>query len=116
MTEPITPELKHHVQSTFLDALRFRRAVKAFDETRQLAPEDFRFICEAARLAPSSHGLEPWNILVHRDPELKAKFIDRTGANVEQAGKASHLVAFTAKTAKGIDPDTSVYLGHITTE
>jgi nitroreductase len=109
----MTPELKHHVQSTFIEALEFRRAIKAFDETRHLAPEDFRFICEAARLAPSSNGIEPWNLIVLREPRLRAEFVQRTGANPEQAAKASHLVAITAKTAQGIDPDTSEYLGHI---
>jgi nitroreductase len=109
----MTPELKHHVKTTLMDALQFRRAIKAFDDTRQLPPEDFRFICEAARLAPSSHGIEPWNIVVLRDPRLRAEFVERTGVNPEQAGKASHLVAITAKTARGIDPDTSVHLGHI---
>jgi nitroreductase len=109
----ITPELKKHAKDTFLAALRFRRAIKAFDPNRQLAPEDFEFILEAARLAPSSNGLEPWNIVVLNQPDLRAKFTERTHVNPKQAADASHLVAITAKTAQGIDPDTSPYLAHI---
>jgi nitroreductase len=112
MSEALTPQLKNHIQSTYFDALRFRRAIKGFDPTRPLDPADFDFICEAGRLAPSSNGLEPWNIIVLREPALRAKFVERTGANPEQAGKASHLVALTAKTAQGIDP-AGDYLAHI---
>jgi nitroreductase len=99
-----------------LDALRFRRATKAFDQTKAVAPEDFKFILEAARLTPSSHGLEPWNIIVLREPALRAKFVDRTALNPEQGAKASHLVAITAKTAQGLDPDTSPYLERVTAQ
>ncbi|MDR2378035.1 MAG: nitroreductase family protein [Bifidobacteriaceae bacterium] len=112
MPNPLTPELKNHVKSTHLAALRFRRAIKSFDPARRLDPADFDFIAEAARLAPSSNGLEPWNIIVLASGELRAKFVERTGANAAQAGQASHLVAFTAKTARGIDPSGD-YLAHI---
>jgi nitroreductase len=108
----MTAQLKNHIQSTHLDALRFRRAIKDFDPDRQVDPADFDFICQAARLAPSSNGLEPWNIIVLRGPRLRAEFVRRTGARPEQAAQASHLVAITAKTAKGIDPDGD-YLAHI---
>lgn len=108
----MSPQLKQHVQSTYLTALRFRRAIKAFDPRREVDPADFDFICQAARLAPSSNGLEPWNLIVLRDPALRAKFVERTRARAEQAGQASHLVAVTAKTAKGISPDGD-YLAHI---
>jgi nitroreductase len=113
MPDTTPPELKHHARTAFADALAFRRAIKAFDQTRRLEPQDFEFILEAARLAPSSHGIEPWNIVVLGDPALRARFVQRTGVNPGQAAKASHLVAVTAKTAKGIDPETSPYLGRI---
>ncbi|MDR1392578.1 MAG: nitroreductase family protein [Bifidobacteriaceae bacterium] len=113
MPDRIAPELKHQLQQAHLQALEFRRAIKQFDPTQPLAPEDFRFICQAARLAPSSNGIEPWNIVVLREPKLRAEFVERTGLNPDQGIDASHLVAITAKTAKGIDPDTSPYLAHI---
>ncbi|MDR2567224.1 MAG: nitroreductase family protein [Bifidobacteriaceae bacterium] len=105
-------QAKEHAQSKFLASLHFRRAIKGFDPERRLEPADFDFICEAGRLAPSSNGLEPWNIIVLAEPGLRAKFVERTGVSLEQAGKASHLVAITAKTAKGIDPSGD-YLAHI---
>ncbi|MDR1443195.1 MAG: nitroreductase family protein [Bifidobacteriaceae bacterium] len=112
MPESINPQLRDHVQPAFLKALQFRRAIKAFDPERLIEPADFNFICQAARLAPSSNALEPWNLIILRQPALRAQFVERTGANPDQAGLASHLVAITAKTARGIDP-AGAHLGHI---
>ncbi|MDR1633866.1 MAG: nitroreductase family protein [Bifidobacteriaceae bacterium] len=114
MPDTTTFPVQDHVQATFLETLRFRRAIKSFDPDRQLDPADFDFILQSGRLAPSSNGLEPWNLIVLREPELRAEFVRRTGAAPAQAAQASHLVAFTAKTAKGIDP-AGDYLAHIAT-
>ena len=108
----MTPQLKNHVQTTYLEALGFRRAIKGFDPAKPLASADFDFILQAGRLAPSSNGLEPWNAIVLQEPELRAKFVQRTGVNADQAANAPYLVALTAKTAAGIAPD-GAYLGHI---
>ena len=47
-----------------LEAMRFRHACKEFDAQRKISQEDFNVICEAARLSPSSFGLEPWKFLL----------------------------------------------------
>lgn len=57
-------------QAEILDALGWRMACKRYDPTRQVSDEDFRAICEAGRLSPSSFGLEPWHVLVIEDAEL----------------------------------------------
>lgn len=57
-------------QAEILDALAWRMACKRYDPTRQVSDEDFRAICEAGRLSPSSFGLEPWHVLVIEDAEL----------------------------------------------
>lgn len=53
-----------------LDALNWRMACKRYDPTRSVSDEDFRAICEAGRLSPSSFGLEPWKVLVIEDEAL----------------------------------------------
>lgn len=53
-----------------LDAMRWRRACKRYDPTRHVSDEDFQAILEAARLTPSSFGLEPWKVLVVEGTEL----------------------------------------------
>ncbi len=56
----------------FQDALTFRHACKIFDETKTISTDDFNAILEAGRMAPSSFGLEHWQIEVIRDKNLKA--------------------------------------------
>ena len=41
--------------------------------SQNVPQEDIRFILDAARLAPSSLGLEPWKFLVVQNPEQKEK-------------------------------------------
>jgi nitroreductase len=86
--------------------MRFRRAIKAFDPDRRIPAEDFDYLLEAARLSPSSNGLEPWNILVIESPELRERL--HLEALLPQAQlRASHIIAFTAKTAKVLAEDSS---------
>lgn len=48
----------------FLSALRWRYAVKIFDPGKKLAAKDLNALLEAARLSPSSLGLQPFKIVV----------------------------------------------------
>lgn len=54
-----------------LAAMRWRYAVKEFDSTKPLAPEHAATIVEAARLAPSSLGIEPWKFLIIENTTLR---------------------------------------------
>lgn len=47
-----------------MDMLHARHATRRFDEMRPIAEEDLDYILEAARLSPSSFGIEPWQFLV----------------------------------------------------
>ena len=55
------------------ELLNERYACREFDMQRNVPQEDIRFILDAARLAPSSLGLEPWKFLVAQKPEQKEK-------------------------------------------
>ena len=53
-------------------ALEFRHATKTFDPERKVSNENINLLLEAARLAPSSYGFEPWNIIVvDQDEQLR---------------------------------------------
>jgi nitroreductase len=75
-----------------LDALRWRYAVKRFlpgarDEaalTRAL---------EAARLAPSSFGLQPWRIVLVEDAATRARLAEKSYGQAKVA-EAGHLAVF----------------------
>lgn len=53
--------------------IKFRRAIKKFDSTRKITDKDFSSILEYARWTPSSFGMEPYEILVIKNPELRKK-------------------------------------------
>lgn len=55
----------------FQEALTFRHACKIFDETKTISEADLTAILEAGRIAPSSFGLEHWQIEIIRDQQLK---------------------------------------------
>jgi len=59
------------MQETILKALNWRFATQAFDTTKPLESDKLHTILEAARLSPSSAGIEPWNFYVVENPELR---------------------------------------------
>jgi nitroreductase len=46
-----------------LTQLNWRYAVKQFDPTRKIAPEDWATLANALILSPSSYGLQPWTLI-----------------------------------------------------
>lgn len=93
------------MQKQIIDAFKFRHATKVFDTDRKIPDEQFSTLLEAARLSPSSFGMEPWQILVIQSPEKRELFREFTwGANgafngtAGQLGTASHYVIFLAHT------------------
>ena len=83
-------------------ALKFRYAAKAFDSSKKISQENIELLLEAARLAPSSYGFEPWNIIVvQEDEQLRADVKRCAGANAARFD-ASHILIFTAKTSEGL--------------
>ena len=78
-----------------LENLQWRHAVKAYDPTKKVAKEDLDRILEAARLAPTSSGLQPFRIISVENQELKEKMV--AGAlNPEVMRDCSHVLVFAA--------------------
>jgi nitroreductase len=80
----------------FLEALNWRYATKRM--TGEAVPEEkIHNILEAARLAPTSIGFQPFDIIVVKNKELLEK-IAPVANNQPQIAKASHLLIFAAWT------------------
>jgi nitroreductase / dihydropteridine reductase len=77
-----------------LEALNWRYATKQMTGEK-LDQADVDLILEAARLAPTSAGLQPFHILSISDPALKEK-ISPVALNQPQITQSSHLLVFTA--------------------
>jgi nitroreductase len=75
-------------------ALRWRYATKQMNG-QTVPQEKIDRILQAAHLAPSSSGLQPFKILVITNPELKAK-IQPIAYGQQQVAGCSHLLVFAA--------------------
>lgn len=79
---------------SLIDALNWRYATKKMNGTA--VPQDkVDQIIEAARLAPTSSGLQPFRVIVVTNPELKEK-IQPIAYGQTQITDASHLLIFAA--------------------
>lgn len=56
-----------------LEKLNWRYATKKMDASKTVAADKVERIVEAARLAPTSSGLQPFQIIVVTNPEVRAK-------------------------------------------
>ena len=78
-----------------LEDLKWRHAVKAYDPKRKVSADDLDKILEAARLAPTSSGLQPFRVVVVENKDLKEKMVE--GAlNPEVMRDCSHVLGFAA--------------------
>ena len=77
-----------------LNALKWRYAVKKMNG-KAVAEQDVETIVEAARLAPTSAGIQPFEVIVVSNPELK-KLILPIAFNQQQMVDSSHLLVFAA--------------------
>jgi len=81
---------------TFLAALNWRYATKAFDINKKVAEPLFNQLISAARLAPSSYGMQPWKFVVVKNPETRKK-LREVAWNQPQITDASHLVVLSSR-------------------
>lgn len=76
-----------------LDTLAWRYATKKYDPTKKVAQEDLDKILEAARMAPSSSGLQQFRVIVITNQELKEKIVPVAWGQ-QIVADSSHLLVF----------------------
>ncbi len=77
-----------------LNKLQWRYAAKAMNGNK-VPQEKIDKIVEAARLAPTSSGLQPFEIFVVSNQEIKEK-LKEAASNQPQVADASHVLVFAA--------------------
>lgn len=78
-----------------LEKLNWRYATKKFDPSRAVPQEKVDRIIEAARLAPTSSGLQPYELIVITNQDMKARILPIASGQA-QVVDASHLLVFAA--------------------
>ncbi|WP_200975270.1 NAD(P)H-dependent oxidoreductase [Echinicola sp. 20G] len=79
---------------SLIENLEWRYATKKMNGN-VVPQEKVDYILEAARLAPSSSGLQPYRVLVITDPEIKEK-IKPIAWDQSQITDASHILVFAS--------------------
>ncbi|MCS3797055.1 nitroreductase family protein [Niastella sp. OAS944] len=90
---------------SLINDLQWRHAVKAYDPTKKVSKENIDKIVEAARLAPTSSGLQPFRVIVVENQQLKEK-MTANALNPDCMRECSHVIIFAAwnrYTAERID-------------
>ena len=77
-----------------LEKLQWRYAAKAMNG-KKVSDEKVERILEAARLAPTSSGLQPFEIFVVTNQEVKNQ-LKEAASNQPQVADASHVLVFAA--------------------
>ena len=80
---------------SLIENLNWRHAVKAYNPEKKVSQEDLNKILEAARLAPTSSGLQPFRIVVVENQDLKNKMV-QGALNPEVMRDSSHVLVFAA--------------------
>jgi len=78
-----------------IEKLNWRYATKKMDPSRAVPEDKLERILEATRLAPTSSGLQPFELIVVTNPEIRAR-IREIAWNQSQVTDSSHLLVFAA--------------------
>ena len=77
-----------------LDSLRWRYAVKKFDDGKIVPEEKIDTIKEAFKLTASSYGLQPFKLVVIKNKEIQNQLVEHSW-NQKQVSQASHVLVIT---------------------
>ena len=83
------------MSQTLIDSLQWRYAAKKLNPARPVPQALVDGIIEAARLTPTSSGLQPFEIISVTSPEVRGK-IREIAWNQAQVTDGSHLLVFAA--------------------
>jgi nitroreductase len=81
----------------YIDNLNWRYATKKFNPEKQVSKDDMEILLEAIRLSASSYGLQPYEVIVIEDPEVRAK-LKPAAFGQPQITDASYLLVFAYNT------------------
>ncbi|AWX14398.1 NAD(P)H-dependent oxidoreductase [Mergibacter septicus] len=81
--------------SNLIKNLQWRHAVKAYQAGKKVSQENINKIIEAARLAPTSSGLQPFKIILIENQSIKDK-LSESALNPDCMRDCSHVMIFAA--------------------
>lgn len=85
------------MSGSFLNHLEWRHATKAFDKSKPVSDANLNSILQAIRMAPTSFGLQPFQVEVIKEKSLLEKLLPHAW-NQKQVVTCSALLVFVART------------------
>ncbi|HDZ03691.1 hypothetical protein LCGC14_0346960 [marine sediment metagenome] len=79
-----------------IDKLNWRYATKKFDSSKKVSKEDLETLLEAARLTASSYGLQPYEVYVIKDTDVRTN-LRKASYDQSQITDASYLIVLANK-------------------
>jgi len=80
-----------------IENLQWRAAIKNFDPNKKLSAAQLDQLLSAVQLAPSSAGLQPYQVIVVENPEIREKLREAAHGQA-QLTQASQVIVFAAET------------------
>ena len=77
------------------DLLNWRYATKKMDPSKTVPQDKVDVIIEAIRMAPTSSGMQPFELIVVTNPDIRSKIAEAAGGQA-QITDGSHLLVFAA--------------------
>ncbi|WP_395632701.1 NAD(P)H-dependent oxidoreductase [Flavobacterium sp.] len=97
--------------NNFIKNANWRYATKKFDATKKVSDADLQTLKEAIRLSASSYGLQPYQVILVENPELRAQ-LQPAAWGQAQIVDASHVLVFANYTNIG-DAEIDAYLNNV---
>ncbi|MGC6284045.1 MAG: NAD(P)H-dependent oxidoreductase [Polaribacter sp.] len=91
-----------------LDSLRWRYAVKKFDDGKIVPEEKIDTIKEAFNLTASSYGLQPFKLVVIKNKEIQNQLVEHSW-NQKQVAQASHVLVITVQKSYSTEEVSSYF-------
>ena len=80
---------------TYNENLNWRYATKKFNPNKELSEDDLNTLLESIQLTASSYGLQPYEVIVVKNPEIREK-LKAAAWNQSQITEASYLLVFAS--------------------
>ncbi|MCZ8196624.1 MAG: NAD(P)H-dependent oxidoreductase [Flavobacterium sp.] len=98
--------------SNFIENANWRYATKKFDATKKVSKDDLETLKEAIRLSASSYGLQPYQVLIIENPEIRQQLLSASWGQT-QIVDAAFVVVFASITNIG-ETEIDAYFKNIT--
>lgn len=98
--------------SNFNQDANWRYATKKFDATKKISQQDLDTLKEAIRLSASSYGLQPYQVIIVENPDLRSK-LQPVSWGQSQVVDASHLIVFAIQKNVG-NKEIDAYFKNLT--